>query len=106
MAEPIEMSFGIWTWVGPSNYVLDGVHISTCQGAIFRGRTCRACPTALCQELCKNGWTGRDAVWVVESDGPKDACIRWGTHWHHLANTTEPSRLWYSHIHICAEKGR
>jgi len=79
MAELIKMSFGIWTWVGPSNYVLDGVHISACQGAIFRGRTCWACLTALCQELCKNGWTGRDAVWVVESDGPKDAYIRWGT---------------------------
>jgi len=23
-AEPIEMPFGIWTWVGPRNYVLDG----------------------------------------------------------------------------------
>jgi len=24
MAEPIEMLFGMWTWVGPRNYVLDG----------------------------------------------------------------------------------
>jgi len=23
MAEPIKMSFGLWTWVGPRNYVLD-----------------------------------------------------------------------------------
>jgi len=37
-AEPIEMLFGLWTRVGPSNYVLDG-----------------------------------------------------GVHWHHLANTFEPS---------------
>jgi len=24
MAEPIEMPFGMWTWVGPRNYLLDG----------------------------------------------------------------------------------
>ena len=23
MAEPIKMSFGMWTWVGPRNHVLD-----------------------------------------------------------------------------------
>jgi len=26
----------------------------------------------------QNGWTDRDAVWVVESDGPKESCIRRG----------------------------
>ena len=26
MAEPIEMSFGLWTRVGPRNHVLDGVN--------------------------------------------------------------------------------
>ena len=45
----------------------------------------------LCHELCKNGWTDRDAVWVVDSGGSKKACIRWGAHWRHLANTIEPS---------------
>jgi len=39
----------------------------------------------------KNGWTDRDAVWVVESGGSKEACIRCSAHWHHLANTTELS---------------
>jgi len=29
-------------------------------------------------ELCKNGWTDRDAVWSADSDGPKEPCIRWG----------------------------
>ena len=24
--EPIEIPFGMWTWVGPTNDVLDGVH--------------------------------------------------------------------------------
>ena len=26
----------------------------------------------------KNGCTDRDAVWVEDSDGPKEPCIRWG----------------------------
>ena len=28
--------------------------------------------------MCKNGWTEHDAIWAVDSDGPKEACIRWG----------------------------
>jgi len=31
-----------------------------------------------CCELCKNGWTDRDAVWDLDSGGPKEACNRWG----------------------------
>jgi len=27
MVEPVEMLFGMWTWVGPARHVLDGVHI-------------------------------------------------------------------------------
>jgi len=30
-------------------------------------------------ELCKNGRTDRDAVWVEDSGGPKEPCIRWGS---------------------------
>jgi len=33
----------------------------------------------LCGHLCKNGWTDRDAVWVMDSDGPKKLCVRWGS---------------------------
>jgi len=44
-----------------------------------------------CSESCQNGWTDRDAVWDLDSGGPKKACIRWGAHWRHLANTIEPS---------------
>ena len=36
-------------------------------------------------EPCKNGWTDRDAVWDLDSGGPKEACIRWG------ANLAPPS---------------
>jgi len=30
-------------------------------------------------EPCKNGCTDRDAVWVEDSGGPKEPCIRWGS---------------------------
>jgi len=34
------------------------------------------CPTS---EPCKNGCTDRDAVWVQDSSGPKEPCIRCGS---------------------------
>ena len=30
-------------------------------------------------------------MWVVDSVGPKEACVVWGAHWRNLTNTTEPS---------------
>jgi len=30
-----------------------------------------------CGELSKYDRTDRDAVWVVDSGGPKEACIKW-----------------------------
>jgi len=41
-------------------------------------------------EPCRNGWTGRDAVWDLDSGGSKEACIGGGAHWRKLANTNEP----------------
>jgi len=38
----------------------------------------RACPTTLCHELRKNGWTDRDAICVLDLDGPAEACVTWG----------------------------
>jgi len=39
----------------------------------------------------KNSWTDRDAVWAMDLGGPKEACVRWGAHCCHLANTSEQS---------------
>jgi len=39
----------------------------------------------------QNGSTDRDAVWNLNSDRPKEACIRWDAHWCQLANTSELS---------------
>jgi len=52
----------------------------------------RACPTTVCCELCKNGCTDRDAVCVVDSDGPMEACVkRTCILAPPIANTIEPS---------------
>jgi len=37
-AAPIELPFGLRTWVGPENHVLDGVQIPPWEGANFWGR--------------------------------------------------------------------
>jgi len=58
------------------NHVLDGgpnrPHV---KGKFLVERTCWACPMTLCRELCKNGSTDRDAIWVVDSDRPKKVCL-------------------------------
>jgi len=43
MAEPIKMLFQLWARVGSRNYVLDGVLICQCEGAIFRGMNMPGC---------------------------------------------------------------
>jgi len=43
------------------------------------------------REPCKNGWTYRDAVWILNSGGPKEPCVTWQAHWRNLANTIVPS---------------
>jgi len=32
----------------------------------------------LCHELCKNSWIDQAVIWIVDSDGKKEAYIRWG----------------------------
>ena len=64
-AEPIEMPFGLRTWLGPKDHVLDGVQIPPWEGANFRGRM--GVPLysigTFCRALCKSvksGQTGLD----------------------------------------------
>jgi len=44
-AEPIEMPFGLRTWVGPRDHVLDGVQIPHGKGQIFWGEWASHCGT-------------------------------------------------------------
>jgi len=50
-------------------FATDGIAWSVCVCQFF-GHVC---------ELCKNGWTDRDADWRVDSGGPKEPIIRWGS---------------------------
>jgi len=43
-AEPIEMPFGFWAWMGPWNHVLDGVQISHAKGQFYGERACPDMP--------------------------------------------------------------
>ena len=36
-AEPVVMPFGMWTWMGPRNHVLDVGPDPPCEGAVFWG---------------------------------------------------------------------
>jgi len=47
-----------------------------CKGAIIRGKDMPGHARRLCHELCKNGWTNRFAVWVVDSGGLKEAQVQ------------------------------
>jgi len=43
----------------------------------------KGCPIVkyrtLCGHMCKNGWTDRDAIWILGSDWSKESWIRWGS---------------------------
>ena len=72
------------------------------------------CPSVChVSEPLKNGSTDRNAVWLMDSGGLREACIRWVAHWRHLTNTTEPSmcgdddaafivKLLWPLVYVCA----
>jgi len=43
-AEQIEMTFGLWTRVGPRKYVLDGLQIPRAKEQLVGERTCPGMP--------------------------------------------------------------
>jgi len=63
-AKLIDFPFGLWTWVGPMKHKFNCIR-----------QVAQMCLTTLCHELCKNGWTVRFAVWVVDSGGLKEAQV-------------------------------
>ena len=75
------MPFGFWAWMGPKIHVglLDEGPDPPWKWAIFGKRAPTAKVYGRSAVSCaKNGWTDRDAVWVIDSGGPKEECIRWG----------------------------
>jgi len=51
-AELIEMPFGLRTRVGPTNHVLDGVHIRQWEGATLRGEGVAHCKVRDTAVIC------------------------------------------------------
>jgi len=75
----MEMPFGLW--MGSRNCVLGRGLDHHMQRRNFSAKGhARVCPTTICDELYKNGLTNQDASWVVDLDGPKEACVTWGAH--------------------------
>ena len=78
MAEPIEVLFGMRTWVGPRNHVLDGGSDLPMGKGNFGWRRLIVkyrdrLPWAVHKRL-----TDRDAVWDAELGGPKEPLVRSG----------------------------
>jgi len=68
MAELIETPFRVWTRWAQGTVYYTGVQIAPCKGAIFRGKDMPGHARRHC-----HGSTDQDAVWVVDSGGPKEA---------------------------------
>jgi len=90
MAEPIDMSFGLWTRVGPRNHGLDGVNSPMRRGNFERGQGAAHCKVqGLCAMSCAEPTEILLGMWTPA--GPRNHGIQWDAHWCHLANTIEPS---------------
>ena len=53
------------------------VQIARYKGAVLGENTCQGMPDDTLPCAVKNGRTNRDAVWVVDSDGPNESCVTW-----------------------------
>jgi len=63
--------------MGPRNHVLDGGPYPPWEDTIFGRRSANCKVATFCCELCKNGFTDRDAVWHAELGEPKEPRRRW-----------------------------
>ena len=64
MAEPIDMQFGLWTRMGPSNHVLGGVWVNRGRGNFV--------VVIIKLKLSKDGRLDRVGVWHVDSRRSKE----------------------------------
>ena len=89
-AELIETPFGLWSRTDPGNHVLDGDPDPHAQRVQFSGQKGASpgyawpCATV---DILKATQQRAASVWCAH----QLACTTLAAHWHHLANTTEPS---------------
>jgi len=67
---------------GPNKAYIRWEPRSPSGGAIIGKRTCRGMPYDTLPWAVQHGWTDRDAVWVMDSGGPKKACYYGGPNPH------------------------
>jgi len=86
-----------WVWGAGSLCILCYIHMHSIECGLLL-QTPRRSVVYVCvsaghsREPCKSEWTGRNAVWQVDSRGKK-TCFRLGAHWRHLANMMEWSAI-------------
>jgi len=89
MAEPIKMTFGMWTLVDPRNHVLDGGPDPHMRRAILRAKRGQ---TRTCLDMSGGRYIQNDSAGGRTSMMKMPiGCTKWGAHWRHLVNTTELS---------------
>jgi len=79
-AEPIEMPFGLRTWIGPGNHVLDGGADARMGRGNFEGEGASHCKVqGHSSHLCKMAEPIEMPFGLLDFDGPKESCVRWGS---------------------------
>jgi len=72
MAEPMEITFGIWTWVGPGKHILDGGahwrHLANTIELYIYGGDCPFCQIALTTCVNVGHWYGDSAGNTIEDN--------------------------------------
>jgi len=72
-AGPNVTLYGLWARTDPRNHELNGGPDPREKGQFWgKGWSLQSTET-FCLELCNNRWTDRFAIWVVDSDEPKEA---------------------------------
>jgi len=63
-----------------TNFIGRNAVLTTCMQPVVTDEVAWSLRRSVChsREPCRNRWTDRDDVWVVDSGGPNEPCIRWG----------------------------
>ena len=72
------MPFRRRSWKDPKNHLsYGGPDLPMGRSNFEEEGHAQTCPTTLWREMCKNGWTDGDIIWITDLRGSKKACIRW-----------------------------
>jgi len=69
------MPFGLWTWMGRRNRIRWGSKSPTTRSNFGGMRRPLWSIGTVCSELCKNGWTNWDGVWMLSQMDPRNHAL-------------------------------